>query len=329
MNREFGSPTKSETIVASITESIRNGVLKRGQVIPSINVASKKFNVARKTVIRAYEKLIAQGFIESLPKKGFFVVNLQPNTKLRVLLIIHSFDGHFQLLYNEFREKVKDDCEIEIYFHHYNIKILELIINRNLSVYDLFIISSFDHPQIPSVIGRIPAGKLLIVSRNDRLFDKYNSITQNFFDGTFHALKSAIEQIRKYNHLILSFPLKSGHPKSLKMGFLKFVNDYSIAHQITDTLDEFEICKNDAFLVIDDTDLVKLLRVCKIRGWILGKDVGIVAYNETPMKEVIRDGITVISCNFSSMASEMSKFIRNRTTMKEVIPISLINRKSL
>lgn len=329
MNREFGSPTKSELIVASVTESIRKGDFSEGQVVPSINQASRKFKVARKTVIRAYKKLVEQGFIESRPKKGYFMVNRQPDTKLRVLLIIHSFDAHFQLLYNEFREKVKEICEIEIYFHHYNIKILDLIISRNSSVYDLFIISSFDHPQIPSVIGRIPSGKLLIISRNDRLGDKYNSVIQNFFDGTLQALESAKEKIRRYRRLILSFPERSGHPQSLKMGFLKFVNNYSVAHKVTDSLDEFEICKGDAFLVIDDADLVKLLRVCKLRGWKLGRDVGVIAYNETPLKEVIRDGITVISCDFSSMADEMSQFIHKRTTLKEVIPISLIKRKSL
>lgn len=329
MNREFGAPTKSEIIVASVSESIRKGDFSEGQVIPSINRASKKFQVARKTVIRAYEKLVEQGFIESRPQKGYFVVNRQPETKLRVLLVIHSFDAHFQVLYNEFREKVKEICEIEIYFHHYNIKILDLIISRNSSVYDLFIISSFDHPQIPSVIGRIPAGKLLIVSRNDKLGDKYNSVVQNFYDGTYRAMETAKEQISRYGRLILSFPEKSGHPQSLKRGFLKFVNDYSVEHKVTDSLNEFEIYKGDAFLVIDDSDLVKLLQICKTRGWKLGRDVGVIAYNETPLKEVIRDGITVISCNFSAMAGEMSKFIYNRTTMKEVIPISLINRKSL
>lgn len=329
MNREFGSPTKSEIIVASVSESIRKGEFGCGQVIPSINHASEKFKVARKTVIRAYEKLIEQGFIESRPKKGYFVVNKQPDTKLRVLLIIHSFDAHFQVLYNEFREKVRDNCEIEIYFHHYNIKILDLIISRNASVYDLFIISSFDHPQIPSVVGRIPAGKLLIISRDDRLENKYNSIVQNFFEGTFKALETAKERIRSYSRFVLNFPCKSGHPQSLKMGFQKFVNDYFVMHLVTDSLDQFEICKGDAFLLIDDADLVKLLRVCKIRGWKLGQDVGVIAYNETPLKEVIRDGITVISCNFSMMANEMSKFIHNRTSVQEEIPISLINRKSL
>ena len=145
MNREFGTPSKSDRIVADITDQIREGSLAKGQAIPSINVASEKFNVARKTVVRAYRKLAEQGFIESHHRRGFFVVNRQPNVKLKVLLLLHSFDAHFEILYNEFRKHAKELCDIEIYFHHYNPKILELIVSRNISDYDLFIISSFNH----------------------------------------------------------------------------------------------------------------------------------------------------------------------------------------
>ena len=60
MNREFGSPTKSEIIVASVSESIRKGEFREGQVIPGINQASEKFQVlaAAKERIRRYNRLI-------------------------------------------------------------------------------------------------------------------------------------------------------------------------------------------------------------------------------------------------------------------------------
>jgi DNA-binding transcriptional regulator YhcF (GntR family) len=329
MDREFGSPLKSDKITASIIEQIRNEKLETGQAILSINSAAEKFKVARKTVIRAYNKLVMQGYIESQPKRGFFVVNRQPNVKLKVLLLLHSFDAHFELLYNEFREQAKEMCEIEIYFHHYNPNILELIVSRNISDYDLFIISSFNHPKVQGIIGRIPSGKVLIVSRNDRLENKYNTIVQDFFEGTYQSLVSVKKRIGKYNRLLLSFPEKSGHPETLKAGFLKFANTCGIFHKVLDSLDQIEIKKGDAYLLIDDCDLVKLLKVCKIRKWVLGKDIGVISYNETPLKEVIRDGITVISCNFSLMANEMAKFIRNRKVIHEIIPISIIIRKSL
>ena len=329
MDQEFGEPTKSERIISSISQSIRSGELKNGQVIPSINSAAEKFGVARKTVIRAYDKLIIQGFVESRPKKGFFVVNKEPGHKLRVLLIIHSFDAHFQRLYHDFREKAGEYCEVEIYFHHYNIKVLDLILRRNSSTYDLFLISSFNHPGIPNVLGQIPAGKLFIISRNDRVGNKYNSVVQDFYRGTFDSLKIVGDPLKKYKRFLLSFPPESGHPESLKQGFIDFCVDYGIPFRIFSSLEDCEIRLGDAFLVIDDCDLVKLLKVCKIRNWTLGKDVGVISYNETPLKEVIREGITVISCDFSEMASEMAGFIQRRRNGNKVLDIRLIQRSSL
>lgn len=327
--RNISNVSKSKMVVDAIVESIRNGNITAGGALPSVQEASEIFGVARKTVVRSYEKLKKQGFIESRPRKGYYVINKQPNSKNRVLLIIHSFDAHFEFLYNEFRAQAADNCEIEIYFHHYNIKLLDLIITRNIDSYDLFIISSFDHPKIPAILGRVPANKVLIISRNDRIENKYNSVFQDFNDGTYQSLLSAENEIKKYKSVVLSFPLKSGHSQTLQAGFERFCNDLQIPFEVVDTLDNIEIVKNNLYLVIDDQDLIKLLRFCKIRNWKLGREIGVISYNESPLKEVIRDGITVISCNFKTMATDMAEFVKNRKSLQKIVPIKLIKRNSL
>ena len=127
--------SKSEGIISFVTESIRNGDFKSGEALPSISSTAEQFGVARKTVVRAYEKLKNLGLIESRPKIGFFVINKKPSTKLKVLLVVHSFNGHWEILYNSFREKVQDYCDIEVFFHHYNINMLDMIVSRNVTDY--------------------------------------------------------------------------------------------------------------------------------------------------------------------------------------------------
>jgi DNA-binding transcriptional regulator YhcF (GntR family) len=328
-NRQLSNLSKSDSIVETLTQSIREGEIPAGCSLPSVEEATRKFGVARKTVVRAYAKMIARGFVESRPRKGYYVINKKPQVKTRILLVIHSFEAHFELIYNEFRDRVSENCDIDVYFHHYNIKMLELIVTRNIDSYDLFIISSFDHPRIPSVIGRIPSGKVLIISRNDRLEDRYNSIVQDFNTGTFEALSSVAGQIKKYEQFILSFPKISGHSETLKAGFERFCSEYSIPFRVVGSFENMEICKRCLYLVIDDPDLIKLLRICKLREWEPGRDVGVISYNESPLKEVIRDGITVISCNFKMMAAEMAEFVKNRVSTQKIIPIKIINRNSL
>ncbi len=323
------SESKSDRIISFITESVRNGDFAIGKAIPSINSTAHKFCVARKTVVRAYGKLKEQGIIESRPKVGFFVVNKRPNKKIRVLLIVQSFDAYWEVLYNEFRGKVANLCEIEIYFHHYNIKILELILTRNRADYDLFIISSFNNPRIKSVVGHIPAYKVFIISRNDFLNNSYNAVVQDFFEGTYRALCQANSSISKYNKINLSYPEKGGHSKSLIMGFLRYCTEFSMPQAIFNTLNDVEIVKGEVYLIIDDNDLIRLLNVCKSRKWILGRDIGVISYNETPLKQIIRDGISVISCDFLTLANEMAAFIKSRKAVQKVIPIEFIKRNSL
>ena len=329
MNHETEPILKSDRIISFITESIRNEKLEPGHAVPSINHSAKQFGVARKTVVRAYEKLKEKGLIESRPKRGYFVINKKPESKLKVLLIVHSFDGHWEMLYNHFREQANGFCETETFFHHYNIKMLELMISRNAADYDLFIVSSFNHPRIKNIIGRIPAYKVLVISRNDRLGKNYNCIVQDFFEGTRSALQEAHSCISKYKKLNLSFPETSGHSETLKNGFLEYCGNFSVPHQVSGSLSEKDIRKNEAYLVIDDGDLIRLLEVSKNRRWELGRDIGVISYNETPMKKVIRDGISVLSCDFTRMADEMAGFIKNQKSIQKTIPIKFIQRNSI
>lgn len=329
MSLQFSSLSKSELIIDAVTEAIRSGKYVSGEAIPSINSTAQKFGVARKTVVRAYDKLKIAGLIESRPKTGYFVINRKPNSRLKVLLIIQSFDGHWEVLYNAIREKVAAFCEIEIFFHHYNIKLLELIVNRNVADYDQIIISSFNHPRIKTVVGRIPAYKLLLISRNDKLGDTYNAIIQDFQKGTHDALLSAINCIKKYKAFHLVFPKNEGLPETLKLGYEQFCQNYSVKGNVVECLNETSIQKDESFLVITDKDLIRIINTCKANNWEPGTDVGILSYNETPVKQIIRDGISVVSCNFEQMADEIALFLKQPKNVHEVIPIQYIKRNSL
>ena len=47
MDRQDEPLSKSDQIIASVTEAIRSGELIPGQLIPSINATSREFGVAR------------------------------------------------------------------------------------------------------------------------------------------------------------------------------------------------------------------------------------------------------------------------------------------
>lgn len=326
---EFAGVSKAGQIASSIEEAIREGRLVPGNRLPPINEGVLLFSAARKTVVKAYMQLIEKGLVESVDRRGYYVLHNRSRAKKRILLLIHSFDPQLQLLYNEFIQTLEDDCEVDLYFHHYNIQMLEMVINRNLGKFDFYLISSFNHARIPRLISRIPRSKVLIVSRNDRISPDYYHVSQDFYRGTISALKAALPLLRKYNQIVLSYPEPTGHSQTLKNGFVDFCQKEDLSHSVVGSLVNSEIQKDNAYFVIEDSDLVKVLKCSKNRQWELGQDIGVLAYNETPLKEVIRDGISVVSCDFKQMATEMGAFIHQGRPVQLNIPIRFIQRNSL
>lgn len=84
-----------------------------------------------------------------------------------------------------------------------------------------------------------------------------------------------------------------------------------------------------AWFVIADNDLIKLVKYGEEKGLKLGENLGILSYNDTPMKEIIRNGITVISTDFAEMGRSVSDFIKTRQAVQKSIPTRIKLRNSL
>ena len=61
----------------------------------------------------------------------------------------------------------------------------------------------------------------------------------------------------------------------------------------------------------------------------MGKDVGVISYNETPLKKIILKGITTISTDFEAMGAEAAQIVQTNSLRHVAIPFSLTLRASL
>jgi DNA-binding LacI/PurR family transcriptional regulator len=82
------------------------------------------------------------------------------------------------------------------------------------------------------------------------------------------------------------------------------------------------ICLTEHHLV----DLVEKLQGTNLE---IGKDVGIISYNETPLKKYILNGITTISTDYKSMGLLAAKAIKEGTKEDIKLKFSLTMRASL
>ena len=75
---DTGGYSLYEYLYRCIREDILSGRLSPGEKLPSKRTFAKHLSVSVITVENAYAQLMAEGYIYSLPKRGFFVEKLEP-----------------------------------------------------------------------------------------------------------------------------------------------------------------------------------------------------------------------------------------------------------
>ena len=75
-----GNGNVYEQIVEHYRKYISLGVLQEGEKMPSCRELAIEIGVNHKTVERAYQQLVSEELIESIPKKGYFVRKKEKKT---------------------------------------------------------------------------------------------------------------------------------------------------------------------------------------------------------------------------------------------------------
>jgi DNA-binding LacI/PurR family transcriptional regulator len=89
------------------------------------------------------------------------------------------------------------------------------------------------------------------------------------------------------------------------------------------------IKEGEAFINLMEDDLVILLEKILATKMKLGKHVGVISYNDTPLKKIILKGITTISTDFTMMGEKAAQLILDQSTEHIEIPFHVTLRASL
>lgn len=316
---------KFQQLVDSINEAISKNLLQTGDTLPSVNQICKESKLSRDTVFKAYAELKKRGIIESVPNRGYFVAK----AVTKVFLFLDTFKAYKEVLYGSFLDNLPETIAVDLHFHHYHIDDFEKIIKESLGKYTKYIIMNFDHERVPEIISQIPANKLLVIDWNVNAQEDTSAIYQDFGQALYDSLESGIDLIRKYEKFIYLYPSFTYHPKVSISYFGKFCTDHQIIHSTLYDFKKFDIRKGELYLLVSDRTLAKFLDQCEQKNLIPGVDVGVISYNETPMKKYVKDGITVISTDFELMGKKIAEFVVTGEKTNLIIPSKLTVRKSL
>ena len=324
MNHQSDIP-KYQQLVNSINDAIGKHLLKKGDVLPSVNSICKENNLSRDTVFKAYSILKDQRVIESVPNKGYYVAG---ETR-KVLLVLDTFKAYKEVLYHSFVNNLPDNIITDVQFHHYNIDNFKTIINNSIGKYYKYVVMNFDDKEVTTALANIPNDKLLLIDWNVHSKPKNNYVFQDFGKAFYNSLLGAVESFKKYKAIHFVYPNFTHHPIETVAFFEKYCTDFNFNYKIITNPKEFNIQIDTAYISVSDRILGQFLEQCQEKNLEPGKEVGFLSYNETPMKKFIYKGISVVSTDFKELGDKSAEFITKDEPIQVYIPTSLTIRESL
>lgn len=325
-------------IVDGIIGNIRDGHLRIDERLPSINNFSEEFYLSRDTVEKAYSILKEQKVIISVKGKGFYINRTALLSKINVLFMVNKLSTYKMRIYNSFVNELGANGHTDLNIYHCDESLFLNLWSKSVGAYDYYVImphfkkENLRHvtytDKVITALKKVQKNKLLILD-NQLLDTNYRSIYQDFENDIYDALNNGFPKVKKYQKIILVFPTKTvyPYPKRILHGFRKFCVEHLLDFEIYDEIyDEMILKKGDLFITIEESDLISLLSQIKELSYELGKDIGVISYNDTPLKELF--GITVISTDFKKMGETAADLILQKGKDSIKNPFNFIDRNS-
>lgn len=331
---DFSATPKYQQLASTIIDAVKIGILAKDDMLPSINELSIYLEISRDTVEKAYKFLKNKQIIASIPGKGYYIATADVKQRQKIALLLNKLSAHKKIVYDSFAAELGDDVALDLFVYNSDISYLKTLLGNLTKTYDYYVL--FPHfkegrDQAAEVINKyIPCSKLLLLGKYvDGIAGDFPAVYENYEKDIYGALEEALPALSRYDTLKLIFPDNSDYPKAIIKGFYKFAQQYAFNHLLVSDLQKEKISKGTCYINIAEADLVKILGKAIQKNLLIGQDVGLISYNETPLKKFILNGITTISTDFERMGTLAAQLIKRKSIEKIEVPFYLTLRPSL
>ncbi len=330
---EYSITPKYLQIVNSVIRQIEHGFIRIGDNLPSINELSIELDIARDTVERGYKHLKNIGVIDSVPRRGYYIRNTEFIQPLKIFLLFNKLSAHKKSIYDSFVSTLGDHAVIDFYIYNNDFLLFKsLITNRKNDYTHHVIIPHFMEGEENGfeVLNQVPKDKLLMLDKIvPGVTGEYAAAFENFEKDIYNALVEAADQLSRYHTMKIIFPSYSYYPMEILRGIKNFCQDYAFTYKVVNDIQQEKIGVGEVYLNVMEDELVKVLEQLVASNLVIGKDVGVISYNETPVKKFILNGITTISTDFHQMGIAAAQLILGNSREQVEIPFKLRLRASL
>lgn len=330
---DHSATPKYRQLANSIIQAVQSGKIGLNEVLPSINELSFEFEISRDTAEKGYRYLKQLGLLGSVPGKGFFVKNTSVDQQLRIFLLFNKLSPHKKIIYDSIVSTLADLASIDFYIYNNDFSLFRKLISNRKDDYTHFVI--IPHFQeggenAHEIVNTIDKKKLILL---DKLIPgvtgEHAAVYENFEMDIYGALQQAMIPLRKYRALKIIFPEYTYFPREILQGFTRFCAVHGFESGVIRNIETERISRGNVYINLMENDLVTLIE--KILGdqLVVGQDVGVISYNETPLKKIILNGITTISTDFQMMGEKTAELIMHPSSKHIEIPFYLTLRPSL
>lgn len=329
----YSATPKYLQLANSIIKAIGDGKIKKDELLPSINELSFEFDISRDTAEKGYKYLKKLGILGSVPGKGYFVATINLKQPLKIFLLFNKLSPHKKIIYDALVTKLGNRASIDFYIYNNDFDFFKRLIQNASKDYSHYVIiphfmDGGDHAY--EVINQIPKDKLILLDKLvSGIAGAYGAVYEHFEKDIYEALEQAVSRLSKYHTLKMIVPNHTYHPVEIRKGFQRFCQQYAFNYKVVHNIAIEPIREGEVYINLMEDDLVILLEKILATKMKLGKHVGVISYNETPMKKFILNGITTLSTDFKLMGEETARLILEKSVQHIAIPFALNLRASL
>lgn len=330
---EFAATPKYLQLTNSILKAIENGMIRTNDGMPSINELSYELEISRDTAEKGYKYLKKMGVLGSVPGKGYFIQNTDFHKTLRIFLLFNKLSAHKKILYDAFIASLGEYTVVDFYIYNNDFGLFKKLLSGRKEDYSHYVIIPHfldGRERAHDIINSLPKEKLLLLDKKiPGITGEYAAVYQDFGQDIYSALEKAREQLSKYHTIKIIFPGYTYHPVEILQGCSRFCQEYAFSYKVVHSIADEPIGEGEVYINLMEEDLVVLIERIICLKLAVGRQVGVISYNETPLKKIILDGITTISTDFQEMGVMAARQILNNTHDQQEVPFYLTLRNSL
>jgi len=264
------------------------------------------------------------GIVSSQVGRGYFVQNSNVENKHKVFVLFDNLSAYKEGLYDAFKGTMKGKGSEQIFFHHNNPTVFKTLIENAVVDFTDFVIMPIDEKSCVETLKSLPKNNVFLLDKASKdLKQSYSFVCQDFERDIFTTITQNGSILQKYNRMILITQHDRNHLKEIIKGFRSACKRLKIPCNVIFKSADYQIQKGDTFLVVDDKDLVNIVVKAEQSNLLLGNDIGVISYNETPLKKIAASGITTIYTDFVAMGKGRSEMILSGKKQKLQNPYGL------